>query len=75
MKQPSLFDTDHVDRRQGCDRRLHTDPPAPGYRQIGWHCVYHEQQGRMCHNPSDCDLIPTWALEVQPALKRMREAP
>lgn len=61
-----------TDRVEGVSRRtLHTDPPTSDYRQIGWHCIYHEQAGRMCHNPLDCDLIPVWALDVRPALDRI----
>jgi hypothetical protein len=62
---------DHVERRGGFDRKLHTDPPSPEYRQIGWHCIYHEQTGRNCHNPLDCDLVPIWALKIRTALERM----
>jgi hypothetical protein len=54
-------------------RTLHTDPPTPDYRQIGWHCIYHEQAGRSCHNPLDCDLIPVWALTVKAGLSRIVE--
>lgn len=60
--------------RDHCDRRLHTDPPIPEYRQVGWHCVYHEQAGRLCHNPLDCDLVPIWALTVDAALIRIAAA-
>jgi hypothetical protein len=49
------------------DRVLKSDPPSPGYRQVGLHCIYHEQQGRLCHNPLDCDLVPIWALDVEHA--------
>ena len=51
-------------------RQLTTiEPPGPGYRQVGWHCVYHEAQGRWCHNPLDCDMVPTWALTWEAAHK------
>ena len=66
--------TDRVERGGGVDRRLHTDPPAPGYRQVGWHCIYHEQAGRWCHNPLDCDMIPLWALDVPTAKERLFHA-
>lgn len=49
------------------DRILKPEPPTPDYRQVGWHCIYHEQAGRMCHNPLDCDLVPIWALTVEAA--------
>lgn len=50
---------------------IETDPPTPEYRRVGWHCIYHEQAGRTCHNPLDCDLVPVWALTVEAAKKRM----
>lgn len=50
-------------------RELRPVPPTPDYRQVGWHCIYHEQQGRMCHNPLDCDMVPVWALKVRPGLE------
>lgn len=65
--------TDRLERKGAglFDRRLHTDPPAPKYRIVGWHCIYHEQAERSCHNPSDCDFVPMWALEVGAAKDRM----
>jgi hypothetical protein len=27
-------------------RKFGLEPPGEDYRQIGWHCVYQEQQGR-----------------------------
>lgn len=52
------------------DRVLNQEPPTPEYRQVGWHCIYHEQAGRSCHNPLDCDLVPMWVLTVD-AAKRL----
>jgi hypothetical protein len=57
------------------DRILHTDPPTPEYRQVGWHCIYHEQAGRSCHNPMDCDLVPMWALTVDDAKRLLADVP
>lgn len=65
---------DQVIKHQGAARALLTDAPGEGYRQIGWHCIYHEQMGRMCHNPLDCDLIPIWALSVPEAKRRFQDA-
>lgn len=39
-------------------QRLATPPPADGYVQDGWRCLYHPRG--FCHNPLDCTLIPTW---------------
>lgn len=55
------------------DRVLQEEPPSPNYRQVGWHCIYHEQTGGSCHNPLDCDLVPMWALAVEPAKRLLRE--
>ncbi len=67
--------TDRVTTKH-CDRQLHTDPPAPGYRLLGWHCIYHEQTGRNCmYGSNDCDLVPLWSLEIKEALNRMAVAP
>lgn len=55
------------------DRTLNMPPPTPEYRQIGWHCIYHEQAGRSCHNPLDCDLVPVWAMTVAAAKSRMNK--
>ena len=66
--------TDRLMKRNGYDRKLVTDPPTPEYRQTGWHCIYHEQAGRMCHNPLDCDLVPIWVLTVDAAKERFRAA-
>lgn len=52
-------------------RVFHESPPTPEHRIVGWHCVYHEQQSRMCHNPLDCDYVPIWALTVAAARERM----
>lgn len=62
--------------RSGCDRRLTTDPPAPGYVRVGWYCVYHEgPHGDIrCHNPLDCDVTPMWALSRESFLIRLRLA-
>lgn len=65
---------DKLQMGKGFDRRLITDPPTPEYRLVGWHCIYHEQQGRMCHNPLDCDFVPTWALTVEAGLDRITSA-
>ncbi len=66
--------TDRVTGRSA--RTLHTDPPGPEYRQIGWHCIYHEQSSNgYCHNPLDCDKVPLWALTVKAGLDRIVEAP
>lgn len=54
-------------------RTYNEAPPTPDHRQIGWHCVYHEQQGRYCHNPLDCDYIPLWGLTVKAAKEKMKE--
>lgn len=49
-------------------------PPGPGYRQVGWQCLYHEQSSNgFCHNPLDCDLVPRWALDVPTGHKLLRE--
>ncbi len=66
--------SDQLVKRQGFDRKLVTEPPSPEYRLVGWHCIYHEQAGRSCHNPSDCDFVPMWALTVEESLRRMNEA-
>lgn len=44
----------------------HIVAPSPGseYRQIGWHCQYHEQAGTTCHNPLDCDFVPIWVVTI-----------
>lgn len=55
-------------------RKLEEAPPTPDHRQVGWHCIYHEQAGRLCHNPLDCDLVPLWALKVEPAKTKFRES-
>lgn len=52
-------------------RELAEEPPTPEHRQIGWHCVYHESRGRLCHNPLDCDLVPIWTLTVEAAYDRL----
>lgn len=50
---------------------LTTAPPSAEYRQLGAHCMYHEQAGRTCHNPLDCDFVPIWALTIKAARKRI----
>lgn len=57
------------------DRVLNQEPPTPEYRQVGWHCVYHEQAGRSCHNPMDCDFVPMWVLTVDAAKRLLAEVP
>lgn len=66
--------TDRWDSEYG-GGTLATDPPSSEYRQVGWHCLYHEQAGRSCHNPLDCDLVPKWALTVEAAKERIKNAP
>lgn len=55
------------------DRVLKQFPPTPDYRQVGWHCIYHEQTGRTCHNPMDCDLVPIWVLTVEAAKRQLAD--
>lgn len=56
------------------DRILEEDPPE-GMRRIGWHCIYHEQKGRFCHNPLDCDLVPIYTYTLDVAFEKFKNAP